>query len=121
MKRTIVITEKAKLAELIKIKLVEGGMPNELISISKSIPLDYEKIEFFIIDEKVAKRGMKSNFKSILKIRKENKEAQIIILGNDDLTIRMQTKIDGADDYIALQMMTSSLFGDYLNRIIFQN
>lgn len=121
MKRTIIITSKTALANFIKERLKQNGHDEKSIFLYKWFPKKFEETEFYIIDERIAQRGFKGEFRTIQKIRRENKNARIIILGNDELSNRMRCRIDGADEYIALQMLTSNLFDSYLTRVVYNN
>ncbi len=123
MKKIFVITPKAKLAELFKEKLERLHKNEVIVELLKQIPRvnREDEVSFIILDEKVAVRGIKKELKVLLKLKESFEDVRIIVFGNDDLDLRMQTKIDGADDYISLQMLTSPMFDTYLSKIIFQN
>ena len=117
MKRVVIVSEKVSLSNLLKSKLFRI-LPEPKIKLYKSLSQKITDYDVVFIDEKIARRGYRKEYKNILNLQLHNSDAKLIILGEESVWNRLKTKIDGADEYLSIESFTSELLEEYLQEII---
>lgn len=113
----VIVSEKANLSNFLKARLDEI-LPECKIKHFKRLSEKITHYHIIFIDEKLARKGFKKEYKQIKFLKRKNPSSKLFILGEEGIELRLKTIIDGANDYISIQSFTSRLIDSYLKRII---
>jgi len=118
MENFLIAMPKLPLAHFLKSKIEDSIGTDYVIKVRQTLPENPLNVDILLIHEQLALRLSKKKFTYINMIRRESPKMKILVFGLDNIELRIQSKIEGANEYVALQMLTHDDIGPYLSKII---